>query len=103
MIVLHVLWGIVRVLLKIVFGILLLPLLILQCMIEFIGGVVGIFTGLIGGFFVIAGILLLLMGQDVSLCVFGIVFGSLFAVLPGVVAGIGSSLIGALQDLMMSI
>lgn len=103
MIVLRVLWGIVRILLKIVFGILLIPLLILQCMIEFVGGVVGVVTGIIGAVFVLGGIALLFTGEAAAACIFIIAFGSLLAVLPEVVAGIGSALIGALQNLMMSI
>lgn len=50
--VLRVLWTIVRIPLKIVLGALLLPLLILQCMIEFVGNVVGIVTGFLGAVFV---------------------------------------------------
>ena len=104
MIVLRVLWGIVRVLLKIVFGILLIPLLVLRCMIEFIGGVVDIVTGLVGGFLVLCGIGMLITGFYMpGIAVAGILIGSLIAVLPGVVAGIGSALIGALQNLMLSI
>ena len=60
--VLRVLWTIVRIPLKIVLGALLLPLLILQCMIEFVGNVVGIVTGFLGAVFVFIGIALMIEG-----------------------------------------
>ncbi len=101
--VLRVLWTIVRIPLKIVLGALLLPLLILQCMIEFVGNVVGIVTGFLGAVFVFIGIALIFTGESLSYCMLAIAFGSLFAVLPVVIASLGSAMIGTLQNLIISI
>jgi|GEM_PF-3633508 len=102
MIVLRMLWGIIRVLLKIVFGILLLPLTLFEYMVAFAGGVFSIFTYFIGGFLLISGFFILILGLGVSpwMGVVAIIGGSLFAVLPELLGGFIINLIEGFKGLV---